>query len=76
MEVPRRTLEWLLDPTDPPVRYLALTEVLGLDRDSDEARACWGRRMEYRPTREILAQGRDFWTAHDKAYGKYTGRLI
>ncbi len=73
MEVPTRTLEWLLDPADPPVRYLALTEVLGLDRDSDQARGCWGRRMDYRPTREILAQGHDFWTAYDKAYGKYTG---
>lgn len=73
MKVPTSTLTWLLEPDDPPIRYLTQTEVLGLDPSADEVQASWRSRMAYAPTRAILAQGAEFWNDRKGAYGKYDG---
>jgi hypothetical protein len=71
-------LDWLLEPSDPGVRYFALRDLLGAppdDKDYQSARRATVRRS---PVREILeAQDRDgFWVKAGPGYSpKYTGTL-
>jgi len=72
--IPDSTLQWLLEPDNPPVRYLTLTELLdrcASDREVEETKISLG---QYEPTRTILSQF-DQFRNNDKreAYWKYTG---
>lgn len=71
---PDAVLEWLLEPDNPPVRYLTLVHLLGrstTDQEVDEAR----RQLNaYGPTQAILAQIEEFRDDnHATAYWKYKG---
>ena len=72
--IPNSTLEWLLEPDNPPVRYLTLTDLLGRAPLDPEVREAKSRLSQYGPTQTILGQHeqfRDDETAD--AYRKYTG---
>ncbi len=72
--IPSSTLEWLLEPDNPPVRYLTLTDLLGRKPSDPEVQEAGSRLSQYEPTRTILAQFEEF-RDDDKpqAYWKYTG---
>ncbi len=73
IEVSQDTLDWLCSGANPPVRYLALTRLLGRsesDRQVRPARACLG---EYAPTRRIPAARSRIWRFGADLYQKYRG---
>jgi hypothetical protein len=66
--------DWLLQEDNPPVRYLALTRLLGAGPGSAEVRETGARLMEYGPTKRILSEADEFLGHDDEAsYAKYTG---
>ena len=58
MRVPEGVLHWLLEPTNPPVRYLTLVDLLDRPEANPEVRSTRARLMEYSVTREILTHSR------------------
>ncbi len=75
MGVSPDVLEWLLDPDNPPVRYLSLTTLLHKSPESAEARKTRARMMDYPVTREILRHVDEFCQDDkNRAYWKYTGK--
>jgi hypothetical protein len=75
MGIPADILEWLLQPDNPPVRYLTLINLLHKPPESAEVRKTRARLMDYSPTQEILRHADEFAGADkDRAYGKYTGK--
>lgn len=67
-----KTVDWLLEADNPPVRYLTLTNLLGKseeDREVSDARSGLSR---YVVTRQILDRVKEFGT-DTKSYHKYTG---
>ncbi len=72
--IPDSTLEWLLEPDNPPVRYLTLTDLLGRTPSDPEVRATRSQLSRYGPTQTILEQF-ELFRDDDKAaaYWKYTG---
>jgi len=75
MGIPADVLEWLLQPDNPPVRYLTLTNLLHKAPESAEARKTRARMMDYPVTQDILRHAGEF-SQEDKnrAYWKYTGK--
>jgi hypothetical protein len=75
MGIPAAVLEWLLQPDNPPVRYLTLINLLHKPPESAEVRKTRARLMDYLPTQEILGHADEF-SGDDKgrAYWKYTGK--
>jgi len=72
--IPDSTLEWLLEPDNPPVRYLTLTDLLGRPPSDPEVRETRSRLGQYGPTRTILEQFDQFRNdCKAEAYWKYTG---
>ncbi|RPI26584.1 MAG: hypothetical protein EHM61_11340 [Acidobacteria bacterium] len=69
------TLDWLLEPDNPPVRYLTLLHLLGRTPSDPEVEQAKARLPEYEPTRAILAQF-DQFRNHDghRSYQKYGGK--
>ncbi len=76
MGIPADVVEWLLQPDNPPVRYLTLTNLLRRPPGSAEVRKARASLMEYTPTQEILRRADEF-AGDDKAgaYRKYTGKF-
>ena len=74
MKVPERTIHWLLENDNPPVRYSTQTDLLALAPDSSEVRQSREQLMDYSVTRGILEQADSFWLDDAKAYWKYTGK--
>lgn len=75
MGIPADVLEWLLEPDNPPVRYLALTNLLHKSPESPEARKTRTGTMGYSVTQEILRHVREFSQDNRyRAYRKYTGK--
>jgi hypothetical protein len=71
---PRDVLEWLLQPDNPPVRYLTLTNLLHKPPESAEVRKAKARLMDYPVTQEILRHTEEFPSdVKDRAYTKYSG---
>ena len=50
MGIPEDVLEWLLQPDNPPVRYLTLTHLLRKPHKSSEVRKTKARLMDYSPS--------------------------
>jgi hypothetical protein len=73
MSAPRDVLRWLLEPGNPPVRYLSLTDLLGRPATDPEVRKTRGRLMEYSVTREILDHPNTLPLDDERPYWKYDG---
>ncbi len=70
-----KVIEWLLEPDNPPVRYLALTRLLGKAEADAEVRRARANLMDYDVTRKILSRYSDFRDDRDeRAYWKYSGK--
>jgi hypothetical protein len=70
--------DWLLEPDNPSVRYLALTELLGVPVADPEARAAKAAIMETGVLPQILAKQEEvgFWDRPERYYdAKYTGTV-
>ena len=68
-------LPWLLDPSDPPVRTFALTDIMGKPPDNEEVRIAREGTLSYRPVARMKrAQGgRGYWLPDDNCYNpKFT----
>ncbi len=75
MAIPSEVLDWLLQPDNPPVRYLTLTNLLHKSPKSAEVRKTRARMMDYPVTQEILRHVDGFsQDDKDRAYWKYTGK--
>jgi hypothetical protein len=75
MGIPADVLQWLLQPDNPPVQYLTLTNLLRKSPESGEVRKCRARLMDYAVTQEILRHAGEFpRDGKDRAYWKYTGK--
>lgn len=73
--IPNSTLEWLLEPDNPPVRYLTLTDLLGRRPADPEVVEAKSRLNHYGPTQTILGQFEEFRDDEKPdAYRKYTGK--
>lgn len=71
-------LDWLLEESDPGVRYFALRDLLGAPLDDKDVAAARRATVRRSPVREILeAQDRDgFWVKAGPGYSpKYTGTV-
>ncbi len=66
-------LRWLLEPTNPPVRYLTLTDLLGRPETDPEVRSTRARLMEYDVTRAIVDHADALPLDDDHPYWKYDG---
>jgi hypothetical protein len=67
-------VEWLLEPDNPPVRYLTLTRLLGRPSSDPEVRKAKARLGDYQPTREILSRLEEYLNDDERAYQKYNGK--
>jgi len=70
--------DWLLEPDHPSVRYLALTEILGVPVDDPQATAAKAAIMEAGVVPQILAKQAEggFWDRSERYYdAKYTGTV-
>jgi hypothetical protein len=70
--------DWLLEPDNPSVRYLALTELLGVAVDDPEARGAKAAIMATGVVPQILAKQEEggFWDRPERYYdAKYTGTV-
>jgi len=74
MEFQDNVLNWLLEPDNPPVRYLTLTRLLKKSESAPEVRQSKARLMEYAVTQGILEHRGEFWPDDKRAYWKYTGK--
>lgn len=76
--VPRRVLDWLLETSDPGVRYYTLRDLLGAPADDPEVRAARRATVRHPPVKPILDAMRPdgFWVNSFGGYTpKYTGTL-
>jgi hypothetical protein len=76
--VKAEALEWLLEPSDPPIRALTLTEVLGKRPDDPEVKATRESSLSYRPvvTLERRQGRRGYWPPDDTCYNpKFTATV-
>ncbi len=75
MGIPADVLDWLLQPDNPPVRYLTLTNLARKPPESPEVRKARARLMDYSVTQEILRHADEFSRdREDREYNKYTGK--
>jgi hypothetical protein len=74
METREGVLQWLLEEDNPPVRYLALINLLNRAPSDPEVLSAQGHLMDYHVTQAILEHGDKFWNADEKSYWKYTGK--
>jgi hypothetical protein len=73
--IPDAVVEWLLEPDNPPVRYLTLTELLGHAASAPDVEEARDRLNDYGPTQAILSQVEQFQDDDAaKSYWKYTGK--
>ena len=73
MRVAEDVLHWLLEPTNPPVRYLTMTDLLGRPETDAEVRSTRARLMEYDVTRAILGHPGSLSLDDERPYWKYDG---
>ena len=71
-------LDWLLEDTDPGVRYLALCDLLNRHPDDQELSAAWHEAHTKGPIAVILAEmeGEGYWVQPGPGYDpKYRGTV-
>ncbi len=74
-KIPENALQWLLEADNQPVRYLALTDLLGRPPSDPEVKKAKAACAEYAPTKAILSQYAEYKDEDtDAAYRKYAGR--
>jgi len=73
MREPKDVLQWLLEPTNPPVRYLTLTDLLDRPATAPEVRTTQARLMEYSVTCEMLSHPGSLPLDDERPYWKYHG---
>ncbi len=73
MSVPKDVLQWLLEPANPPVRYLTLTDLLDKPATAPEVRTIRARLMEYSVTSEMLSHPDALLLDDERPYWKYDG---
>jgi hypothetical protein len=69
-----QVIEWLLEPDNPPVRYLTLTNLLAKPATDPEVRRARARLMDYQVTQAILRRFSEFCDDDARAYWKYKGK--
>ena len=69
-----RVIEWLLEPDNPPVRYLTLTNLLCRPAGDRDVRSAKASLMDYPVTQAILRRAGQFLDDDENAYWKYTGK--
>jgi hypothetical protein len=73
-----KTIDWLLSPDNPTVRYRTMTELLGMSEGDGEVRAARDAIMSTGPVPKILERQRPggFWGDPDRFYhDKYKGTV-
>ena len=73
MKIADDVLDWLLEATNPPVRYLTLTRLLDRPETDPEVRVTRDRLMEYPVTQAILHHPRSLPLDDERPYWKYSG---
>ncbi len=73
MDIPKDVLHWLLEPTNPPVRYLTLTGLLEKPETDPEVPTARARRTDYAVTRAILDHPNALPLDDERPYWKYDG---
>ena len=73
MKIADDVLDWLLEPTNPPVRYLTLTRLIDRPASDPEVRATRDRLMEHSVTQAILHHPRSLPLDDERPYWKYAG---
>ena len=70
MSVKAKALQWLLDPSNPPVRMFTLTDIEGRTSSDDGVRAAREKILSYQPVARLKrAQGgRGHWPPDDSSY--------
>ena len=69
-----KTLDWLLEKDNPPVRYLTLTNILKRPSTTAEVQKAKSQIKGYKVTKGILDRFDEFIKNDDKACWKYTGK--
>jgi len=67
-------LDWLLEMDNPPVRWLALTRLLGRPETDPEVQEARVHLMDYAVTQELLAHADEFWQSGPRTFWSYKGR--
>lgn len=73
-----QALQWLLEPSNPAVRYLTLTEIMRKSPGAREAKAARADIISYPPVAKLKsAQGkRGYWLPEDESYNpKFTATI-
>ncbi len=73
MRVAEDVLRWLLEPANPPVRYLTLTDLLGRPEADPEVRSTRAQLHEYPLTQAILGHPGALPLDDERPYWKYDG---
>ena len=74
MQPHHKTLAWLLEKDNPPVRYLTLTNILKKSSDTSEVKDAKSQIKEYEVTQRILDHFHNFIKDDDRASWKYNGK--
>ncbi|MHA2309493.1 MAG: hypothetical protein ACXABJ_09470, partial [Candidatus Heimdallarchaeaceae archaeon] len=76
-EVNQRTIDWLLEENNPPIKYLTQTKILGLNEQNSEVQETKNKINTYQPIISILKYQKEntYWfdKGKDKNYKKYLG---
>ena len=73
-----QALQWLLEPSDPPIRAHTLTDVLGRSPDDPEVKAARETTLSYKPVVTMMKRqgGRGYWPPDDTCYNpKFTSTV-
>ncbi|MCG8320676.1 MAG: hypothetical protein MI921_14330 [Cytophagales bacterium] len=74
MQPDSKTIAWLLENDNPPVRYLTLTNLLKKSSSTKVVQEAKSQIMKYEVTQEILQHFHEFIKDDDKASWKYQGK--
>jgi len=76
-EVEQKTVDWLLEDDNQPVKYLTLMKILDFDEQDKDVISSKNQIMSYRPIKEILKNQKEnrYWfdAKKDQNYKKYLG---
>jgi len=76
-EVKQKTVDWLLEDDNQPVKYLTLMKILDFDEQDKDVISSKNQIMSYRPIKEILKNQKEnrYWfdAKKDQNYKKYLG---
>jgi hypothetical protein len=78
MTVRAEALQWLLEPSDPPIRLSTLTDVLGKARDEEDVRIARQNTLSYEPVVALrqAQEHRGYWPPDSECYNpKFTATV-